>query len=94
MRSIVLALLLALSASQAPAQSVLCSSSERFGTTLVRVGDSERKVIQAEPDRTVRLETPQGGAAGYRYDFYKYGRTVQVYVQAGIVARVCRVREL
>ena len=94
MRSIVLALLLALSTSQAPAQSVLCSSSERFGTTLVRVGDSERKVIRAKPDRTVRLETSQGGAAGFRYDFYKYGRTVQVYVQAGIVTRVCRIREL
>ena len=60
----------------------------------MRVGDSERKVIQAEPDRTVRLETPQGGAAGYRHDSYKYGRTIQVHVQAGVVIRICRVREL
>ena len=94
MRYIVLVVLLALAMSQAPAQSVLCSSSERFRTALVRVEDSEWKAIQAAPDRSVRLETPQGGASGYRYDFYKYGRTVQVYVQAGIVVRICRVREL
>ena len=93
MRTIVRALLLAPVISQAPAQSVLFSSSERFGTILVRVGDSERRIIQAEPDRTIRLETPQGGAAGYRYDFYKYGRTVQVYTSAGVVTRVCRIRE-
>ena len=74
--------------------SVSCSSSERFGNVLIRVGDSERRVIEAKPDRTVRLETDNGGAAGYRHDFYKYGRTVQVYVQAGVVTRVCRVREL
>src|SRR6056297_180824 len=97
MKYLIFAFMLALAstATTADAQSsVSCSSSERFGTILVRVGDSERRVIEAKPDRTVQLETPQGGAAGYRHDFYKYGRTVQVYVQAGIVVRVCRVREL
>lgn len=93
MRYIVLVLLLALVMSQAPAQSDLCSSSERFGTALVRVEDSERKAIQAAPDGTVRLETPQGGAAGNWFDFYKYGRTVQVYTSAGVVTRVCRIRK-
>jgi len=89
------ALALASTATTADAQSsVSCSSSERFGNVLVRVGDSERRVIEAEPDRTVRLETEQGGAAGYRHDFYKYGRTVQVYVSAGVVTRICRIREL
>jgi len=89
------ALALASTATTVDAQSeVSCSSSERFGNVLVRVGDSERRVIEAEPDRTVRLETEQGGAAGYRHDFYKYGRTVQVYVSAGVVTRICRIREL
>jgi hypothetical protein len=96
MRIVILAFVLALASlnTAADAQSVSCSSSERFGNVLVRVGDSERRVIEAEPDRTVQLQTEEGGAAGYRYDFYKYGRTVQVYVSAGIVTRVCRVREL
>lgn len=97
MKTLILAFALALAtstATTADAQSVNCSSSERFGTSLVRVGDSERKVIEADPDRTVRLETERGGAAGYRHDFYKHGRTVQVYIQSGIVTRICRVREL
>jgi len=98
MKHLILAFALAL-ASTAPTtadaqSSVSCSSSERFGNVLIRVGDSERRVIEADPDRTVRLETEQGGAAGYRHDFYKYGRTVQVYVSAGVVTRVCRIREL
>jgi len=97
MKYFILAFALALASTATTAvgqSSVSCSSSERFGNVLVRVGDSERRVIEAKPDRTVRLETSEGGAAGYRHDFYKYGRTVQVYVQAGIVTRVCRVREL
>ncbi|MDT8408417.1 MAG: hypothetical protein RQ741_02340 [Wenzhouxiangellaceae bacterium] len=95
MKYLIFAFALALvSTTTADAQSVSCSSSERFGNVLVRVGDSERRVIEAGPDRTVRLETAQGGAAGYRFDFYKTGRTVQVYAQAGIVTRVCRIREL
>jgi hypothetical protein len=93
MRIIVLTFLLALAASQAPAQTVHCSSSERFGGTLIKVGDSERRVIEQEPDREVRLETREGGTAGYRFDFYKHGRTVQVYTSAGVVVRVCRIRE-
>lgn len=72
---------------------VRCSSSERFGNILIRVGDSERRVIEQKPDREVRLETTAGGAAGYRFDFYKRGRTVQVYTSAGVVTRICRIRE-
>jgi len=96
MRYLILAFALALAstATTADAQSsVSCLSSERFGTFLVRVGDSERRVIEAKPDRTVRLETREGGAAGFRHDFYKYGRTVQVYTSAGVVIRVCRIQE-
>lgn len=70
-----------------------CGQSERFGSRLIMAGDSDRKVIEAGPDRTVRLETPEGGAAGYRFDFYRRGVTIQVYVQAGRVVRVCRIRD-
>lgn len=94
MRTIIFALVLALAASQAPAQSVRCSSSERFGGTVIKVGDSERRVIEQDPDREVRLETREGGTAGYRFDFYEYGKTVQIYTSGGVVTRVCRVREL
>jgi len=75
--------------------STSCHSSERFGNSVVAVGDSERKVIQAagRPDRERRLETRRGGAAGYRLDYYKRGKTVQVYVQGGVVTRICVIRD-
>lgn len=68
-------------------------SSVRLDAGLVKVGDSERRVIESEPDRVVQLENRKGGAAGIRYDFYLRGQTVQVYVRAGRITRVCRVRD-
>lgn len=69
-----------------------CYTSERLGNTLIKVGDSDRRVIEAEPSRVVRLETDNGGAAGYRLEFYKPERTVQFYISQGIVTRICSVR--
>lgn len=80
-----------LASALASAQSLECYSSERFGRELLEVGDSERAVIEKEPDREVQLETIFGGAAGYRFDFYKRNRTIQVYVRHGVVVRICRV---
>jgi len=90
MRSLVLIPAL-LAGTQAAAQSLDCHSSERFGTRLVNTGDSERTVIELEPDREARLETRFGGTAGWRYDFYKRDRTIQIYVRSGVVMRICRV---
>jgi len=72
---------------------VRCGTAERFAGKLIKVGDSVRRVIEAGPDREVRLETRFGGAAGYRFEFYKYGRTVHIYTSGGVVTRVCRVSE-
>lgn len=88
----IIAICLALLASNlVGAQALNCYQSERFGPRIVKTGDSERAVIELEPDREVRLETKFGGAAGYRYDFYKRDRTIQVYVRSGVVIRICRV---
>lgn len=78
-------------AAPTPAQVLHCYSSERFGTKLVKVGDSERSVIELDPDREVAIENRFGAAAGFRFDFYKRGRTIQVYVRSGVVTRICRV---
>ena len=86
-------ILLVTLAGPAPGQYLSCGLSERIDGKLFRPGVSERRVLEAEPDRIVRLETREGGAAGYRYEFYVPGRTVQVYVSQGVVVRVCRVRE-
>lgn len=87
----VVSMILLACAAPAPSQVLNCQSSERFGTALINVGDSERAVLELRPDREVHLETKYGGSAGYRYDFYKYGRTIQVYVESGVVVRICRV---
>lgn len=91
MRWILIPLLMLAMPNVAHPQVLECQQSERFGARLLEVGDSERKVRELEPDRRVRLETVFGGAAGWRYDFYKRKRTVQVYVRDGVVIRICRV---
>lgn len=94
MKAVLAALMLALVLTPAaPSLAASCGQSARLGHDLILVGDSDRRVIQAEPDRVVRLETEEGGAAGYRYEFYLRSVTVQVYTRAGRVVRVCRVRE-
>lgn len=90
MRKLILMLVLLVS-SPGWGQAIDCYSSERFGTQLVKTGDSERAVLELEPDREVRLETIFGGTAGWRYDFYKRDRTIQIYVRSGVVVRICRV---
>ena len=93
MRDSLLAFLITLAlVSPALGQSLRCGTSERLGSILIKAGDSERRVIEAEPNRTVRLEYREGGAAGFRHDFYRQGVTVQVYVRAGVVTEICRVR--
>jgi hypothetical protein len=70
-----------------------CQSSERFGNDLIKEGDSERRVIEQGPNREVQVESPMGGAVGQRFDFYKQGRTIQIYTENGVVTRICRIRE-
>ncbi|MEE4302556.1 MAG: hypothetical protein V2J19_00270 [Wenzhouxiangella sp.] len=77
----------------APAAASCELSSARLGNALLKVGDSERKVLEKEPDRTVRLENRRGGAAGIRYDFYLRGKTIQVYVRGGRISTICHINE-
>ncbi len=78
----------------APAVYASCElSSARLGNELLKVGDSERKVIGHDPDRTVQLENRRGGAAGIRYDFYLRGKTIQVHVRGGRIAMICHIND-
>jgi hypothetical protein len=69
---------------------VAASDSVRFGSHVVTVGDSEGKVLQVagEPDRRVALETKFGGAAGYRLDYERGRKTVQIYIEGGRVTAI------
>lgn len=90
MRIILLVAALLLSA---PAAASCELSSARLGNALLKVGDSERKVLEKDPDRTVRLENRRGGAAGIRYDFYLRGKTIQVYVRGGRISTICHIND-
>jgi len=68
-------------------------SSARLGHQLIKVGDSERKVLEQEPDRTIQLENHRGGAAGIRYDFYVRGKTIQAYVRGGRISKICHIKD-
>jgi len=90
MRSFVLVAALIL----APAANASCElSSARISGSLVKVGDSERKVLDQDPHRVVQLENRRGAASGIRYDFHLRGKTVQVYVRAGRITRICHIRD-
>lgn len=94
MRALVIAAVLVLFSAQALASASCNIRSERFGSALVRVGDSERRVIEVAgpPDLERRLETREGGGAGYRADYFAGRNTIQIYIQGGVVTRICRVR--
>ncbi|AKS42147.1 hypothetical protein [Wenzhouxiangella marina] len=77
-----------------PIMALDCTESVRFGNKLVRVGDSERRTVESKrPDRRVPLQYPNGGSAGIRLDYHEYGRTVHVYIGAGVVSRICILRD-
>lgn len=87
-------LLLFLALSLASAAHANCDlSSARLGNKLLKVDDSERRVLEQQPDRIVRLENRRGGSAGIRYDFYLRGKTIQVYVRGGRISRICHLND-
>ena len=94
MRALLAALLLFAAADADAVGQARCGSSERFGNSVVRVGDSERRVIEAagRPDMERQLENRQGGAAGIRMDYYRRSQTIQIYIERGVVVDICRVR--
>jgi len=65
-------------------------NSVAFGQRLVSTGDSVGKVIEVagQPDRTVRLENSQGGAAGERFEYYLRGKTVTLWIHGGRVVAI------
>lgn len=88
----VVALLLVLMLAQS-ARAACDLSAARLGNQLLKVGDSERKVLEHEPDRTIRLQNRYGAAAGIRYDFHLRNKTVQVYVRGGRISRICHIND-
>ena len=60
----------------------------RLSAGMVKVGDSERRVIETKPDRVMQLDNRYSDAAGIRYDSHRRNQTVQVPVKAARITRV------
>lgn len=67
--------------------------SARIDGQMIAVGDSAREAFELGPDREWNLENDYGGAAGLRLDFYERGKTVEVYIKAGKVTKICHRRD-
>lgn len=89
MRATILAALLAFS------WCAIASDTIAFGNRVLSVGDSVGRVyeIAGKPDRVVQLETPQGGGAGQRFEYFLQGKTVLITVHGGRVAGIEEVRD-
>jgi hypothetical protein len=54
----------------------------------IGAADGEVFEVAGRPDRIVTLYTPQGGATGERWDYYRTGKTISFYITGGRVWRI------
>lgn len=68
--------------------------SVRFGSRLVVLGDSMGHVLQVagKPDARVPLQNKYGAGVGERLDYYQDNKTVQIYIQQGVVVDIEEIR--
>ena len=92
LRNLATALILTLASTVSAAQSTVPNPHIRWGNALLRVGDSEGRVMQVTkrpPDRIVQLENRFGGAVGERWVYYDQNganpRTVSFVLSGGKV---------
>ncbi|HEY4292487.1 DUF2845 domain-containing protein [Luteibacter sp.] len=62
----------------------------RFGSQVISTGDSEGRLRQVagKPDRETPIETRRGGLEGYRLEYYRRGKSIQIEVINGKVASI------
>ncbi|KJV30964.1 hypothetical protein [Luteibacter yeojuensis] len=85
MKRIIVGLLLA-----ALAVPAFASDTWRVNSQVVSTGDSEGRLRQVagKPDRETPMETSRGGLQGYRLEYFKDGKSVQVEVVNGRVTAI------
>ena len=84
MRIIAIALLLVAGAVLAAQNSVA------FGNRLVSTGDPVGKVFEVAgtPDRTVQIENSHGAGVGERFEYYRRGKTITLWIRGGRVVAI------
>jgi hypothetical protein len=73
--------------------SAVASDTYRWGSQVVSVGDSEGRLRQVagKPDRETPIETTRGGLQGYRLEYFKGGKSVQVEIVDGRVRSIAQI---
>lgn len=85
MKRFLASLILAMLAANAAA-----ADTYRFGSQVVTTGDSEGRLRQVagKPDRETPIESRHGGLEGYRLEYYRRGKSIQIEVINGRVASI------
>jgi hypothetical protein len=88
MKRIIVGLLLAVLALPA-----FASDTWRVNSQVVGTGDSEGRLRQVagKPDRETPIETTRGGLQGYRLEYFRDGKSVQVEVVNGRVTSITQI---
>ncbi|NID16723.1 DUF2845 domain-containing protein [Luteibacter yeojuensis] len=75
------------------ATSAAAADTYRFGSQVISTGDSEGRLRQVagKPDRETPIETRRGGLEGYRLEYYRRGKSVQIEVVNGRVAKITQI---
>ena len=86
-RALVVLILASLAATAAAADTY------RFGSRVISTGDSEGRLRQVagKPDRETPIETRRGGLEGYRLEYYRNGKSIQIEVIDGKVATITQI---
>lgn len=86
-RAVVVLILASLAATATAAETY------RFGSQVISTGDSEGRLRQVagKPDRETPIESRRGGLEGYRLEYYRRGKSVQIEVVNGKVATITQI---
>ncbi len=66
------------------------SNSARIKGKLIVRGDSTAVVRKLDADNVVQLQNKFGAVVGYRYEFFKGRRLLQINTRSGVVSSICR----
>ena len=72
---------------------VAAADTYRVGSQVVSTGDSEGRLRQVagKPDRETPIETSRGGLKGYRLEYFRNGKSVQIEIVDGTVRSITQI---
>lgn len=73
--------------------SAAAADTYRFGSQVVSTGDSEGRLrdVAGKPDRETPIESSRGGLEGYRLEYFKGRKSVQIEIVNGRVRSITQI---